>query len=67
MHTCPYCKKNLGDIDHIMDQLAQNKLNGELFFQSSCCNRKIRAYSSVGIYYIDGADAPSGPQLIGAA
>lgn len=67
MLTCPYCEMALGDLDHIMDQLAQNKLNEKLHFQSACCNQEIKAYSNVGMYYIVKPDGSSKPQMIGAA
>ncbi|WP_328187542.1 hypothetical protein [Marinobacter sp. OP 3.4] len=64
---CPYCKKSLGDLGPVMDQLAENKMNGELFFQSVCCNQKIRAYSEVMKYFIEAADSLPGRQMIGTA
>ncbi len=67
MHTCPYCKQNLGNLDHIMDELAKNKMNGQLFFQSKCCNQRIRAFSDASMYYIEAADQPPDPEMIGAA
>ncbi len=67
MHKCPYCGGNLGDLDHIMDKLAKNQLNGELQFQSACCDRPLKAYSSVSMYYIDSLEGLPEPQLIGGA
>jgi hypothetical protein len=43
MHACPYCGKDLGDLGYVMDELAQNKSNGETEFLSACCGKKIKA------------------------
>lgn len=70
--TCPYCKNDLGDLDSVMDELSLNKTNGEVYFNSICCNRAILAFSQIGMYYIVPAeslpaDKRNDPQLIGAA
>ncbi len=65
--TCPYCKTNLGYLESVMDQLARKKIEGEVFFQSECCNQKIRAFSDCMKYFIEASDPLPGPQMIGAA
>ena len=67
MDKCPYCGGDLGDLDHIMDELAKDKLNGELHFQSICCHKPLKAYSSVSMYYIERLEGPPEPQFIGGA
>ncbi|MFD1682290.1 hypothetical protein [Pseudomonas rhodesiae] len=61
---CPHCQKNLGDLDPIMNQLAQNKLSGKLTFKCKHCKLDINAFSNVGMYYIS---TPTGNVMIGAA
>ncbi|EWH02092.1 hypothetical protein [Halomonas sp. BC04] len=49
---CQYCEKPLGDLTSVMDKLSQNKMNGELDFQSECCGGAFKAYSKVMAYYL---------------
>lgn len=67
MTECPHCSQDLGDLEEIMNQLAQNKLNGNLVFTSSCCGKEIKAFSKAGFYYIAKSDDESGAKMIGAA
>jgi hypothetical protein len=67
MSQCPCCKNELGDLDYVMNQLQLNKINGSTTFISKCCNKEIKAYSEVGMYYILCEDCGNTPILIGAA
>ncbi|SFT80080.1 hypothetical protein SAMN04487956_12120 [Halomonas saccharevitans] len=72
MVECHYCEKPLGDLTWVMDKLSQNKMNGELGFQSECCGGAFKAYSKVMAYHVVPLDPvpegrPSGPILIGHA
>ena len=67
MDKCPYCGGDLGDLDPIMDKLAKDKLNGKLNFQSACCKKPLKAYSSFSMYYIDTVEGLPEPQFIGGA
>lgn len=64
--TCPYCKENLGHLNSVMDQLAENK-GGEVIFRSKCCDQKIRAFSDHMKYFIEASESLPAPQMIGAA
>jgi len=65
MHNCPYCEKDLGDLDPQMDQLAKDPFRSKMSFQSKCCNSKIKAYSRGGMYYIS-TDGDTGERMIAA-
>lgn len=67
MHECPYCQKNLGDLDDVMKELSRNIINGVFHFNSKCCQRPLKALSDVGMYYLIKDDETSGNRiLIGA-
>ena len=70
--TCPYCKKDLGDLDPIMDSLKNDGYGSETEFGCPHCQGKIKASNRTGNYYIIATDPlPDGqdntPLLIGAA
>lgn len=64
MDQCPYCTHDLGDLDPVLEQLSFNKIDGEYFFNSACCNRPLRAFSNVGAYYVEPTDSSSKPKMI---
>lgn len=67
MHECPYCQKDLGDLDDIMNELSRNIINGVVCFDSKCCQRPLKAYSNTGMYFLIKNDGTSGNSiLIGA-
>lgn len=70
--TCPHCECDLGDLDHIMDKLHQNKTDYSFIFEAHCCHKKIKAYrTGSSMYYIVGLDENEKEfgdhQMIGAA
>lgn len=67
MDKCPHCNGDLGDLDPVMDELAFDKMHGEHFFNSACCDKPLRAFSAMLMYYVERTDGVGKPQMIGAA
>lgn len=52
-NRCPHCDGDLGDLMEVMDELVRNKIVGELYFETKCCKKGLKAFTQTGMHYVE--------------